>query len=176
MSTRSRGFAKERRKMTLPAKIPVAKPTAARNLRFIVRLLSTWSLRLWRVGLGVPEAALEVVEDEPDRRSRPGRRGDPPRAVADDEDAAIRRRRLELRDRALGAEPARALEQLRRGPRDALGGLLAPERRAEHGTVFAEEHRRLDLGRDLGQIGEGLSCIHGQARLTRANCARAPAQ
>src|SRR3954449_11338740 len=42
------------------------------------------------------QAALEVVEDEPDRRLR-GRGGDDrPRAVADDEHASLPRRGLEL--------------------------------------------------------------------------------
>src|SRR4051812_14962691 len=112
MSTRSRGFANERRKMTLPAKMPVAKPSAARKLRFIVGLLSTRSLRLRRLGVGIPQGALQVVEDETDRRRRARRRSDPPRVVAHDEDAAIGRRGLELRDRALGPEPTRALQQL----------------------------------------------------------------
>src|SRR3979490_3133367 len=127
MSTRSRGFANERRKITLPAKMPVAKPTAARNLRFIVHLLSRRSLRLRRRGVGVPQAALQVVEDEADRGRRTRRSSDPPRVVADDEHAAVGGRGLELRDRALGAERTRALQQLSGGPR-------APRRRLDGGA------------------------------------------
>src|SRR5258705_7464606 len=108
MSTRSRGFANERRKTTLPAKIPEAKPTTARNLRFIVQLRSTWwSLRLRGLRLGIAQTALQVVEDEPDRWRRPRRRRNPASAVTHDEHAAARRRSLELRDRPFGAEPAR---------------------------------------------------------------------
>src|ERR1700674_886088 len=98
MSTRSRGFAKERRKITLPAKMPVVKPRAARSLRFIVRLLSTRSLRLRRPGVGVPQGALQVVEDETDRGRRACRRSDPPCFVPHDEHAAVGGGGFELGD------------------------------------------------------------------------------
>src|SRR5437868_11268999 len=101
--------------------MPVAKPKAARNLRSIVRLLAPRSLRLRRF-VDVPQAALQVVEDEADRRRRTGRRGDPPTLVANDEHAAVGGRGLELRERALGAKRTRALEQPAGGPRDLLRG------------------------------------------------------
>ena len=44
------------------------------------------------------QARLQVVEDEPDGRLGRGRRRDQTAAVADDEDAAVDRRRLELGD------------------------------------------------------------------------------
>src|SRR5882672_8250491 len=114
MSTRSRGLANERRKITLPAKMPVAKPSAARNLRFIVCFLASRSLRLRRLGVGAPESALQIVEDETDRGRRTGRRRDPPRLVSHDEHAAVGGRGLELRDRSSGSECTGALQELAR--------------------------------------------------------------
>ena len=79
-------------------------------------------LRLRRLGVGAAQAALQVVEDEPDRRRRAGRRRDPPVAVADDEDAALGGRGLELRHRRLvGAEAGGALEQVAAAPARAPG-------------------------------------------------------
>jgi len=67
-----------------------------------------------------------------------------------------------LRDAVtVGAELARALEQLRPGPCQSLRRLVVREGRAEHGTALVEEHGGLDLRGDLRQIGEGLSGIHG---------------
>ena len=54
------------------------------------------------------------------------------------------------------AEAAGALEQVGAGPRERLGGAVVGERRAVHGAALVEEHGGLDLGRDLGQIGECL--------------------
>ena len=63
--------ANERRKSTLPAKMPVAKPSRARSLRsHRPPSSSSRSLRLRRLAVGAAEAALQVVEDEPDRRRR----------------------------------------------------------------------------------------------------------
>src|SRR3981081_4217555 len=115
--------------------MPLAKPRAVVNLRFIVGLLATCSLRLRRLGIDVSQAALQVVEDEADRGRRTRRRRDPPRLVADDKDAAVGGRGLELRDRALGAERTRALEQPAGGPRDPLSGLVTRERRAQDGSA-----------------------------------------
>src|SRR4051794_27783868 len=99
----------------LPASAPMTKPTRTTSLRRIVRLLPSRSLRLRRFFRRAPEAALEVVEDEADRRRRPGCGGDSPRAVAHDKDTAVVGRSLELGDRC---RVAREVVD----PRQQLGG------------------------------------------------------
>src|SRR3954470_9459047 len=74
---------------------------------------------------GRAKRALQVVEDEADRRLGTGRRGDRALALADDEDAAVERRRLELRPRARvpGGRPLGGGEQRRGGLAEPLAGL-----------------------------------------------------
>src|SRR4051794_3929 len=107
--------------------MPDAKPTSASSLRFIVGLLPARTRRLRRLAVGAVERALQVVEDEPDGRRGAGGRCDPAGAVADDEDTACRRRGLELRDIALGAEAAGPGEQVGAGLREPLGRALVGE-------------------------------------------------
>src|SRR5438132_9571618 len=101
--------------MTLPASDPAASRKPVSSLRLGTGLALALALPGSRLGLlcrpprtrlrlllarGAAQAALQVVEDEPDRRLGARRRRDHPPLVADDEDAAFRRRRLELRERA----------------------------------------------------------------------------
>src|SRR4051812_9138711 len=128
-------------------------------------------LRLRRRGR-VPEAGLQVVEDEADGGIRDRRGCDQAVALADDEDAAVGCRRLDLGDRRLlAAQRVGLLEQPARGRREALGSVAALKRRALDGAVGREEDGRLDLRGDLRQVGEGLRNVHGR-RLTA--CQTAP--
>src|SRR5262245_11999654 len=127
------------------------------TLRRIVDLPLAPPPRLVGLGRRAAQATLEVVEDETDRRLGDGRRGDPPRAFANDEHAPVLGRDLELRD---GAVSRRALEQLcgRTGERGACR--LVGEGRSPDRAALVEQHRRLDLRRDLGQVREGLGGVH----------------
>ena len=75
--------------------------------------------------------------------------------------AAARRRAL------AGAAASRST----RRPREPLAPLRVTERRREHGAVAVEQHGRLDLRRDLGQVGEG---GHGVHLLTILRAVRRP--
>src|SRR3982751_6803571 len=108
----------------MPATRPVAKPSRASSLRRIAALLVLVRparplrrrLRCVSAVVDAAQAALQVVEDEADGRVGPGRGHDAAGAVADDEHAAVERRRLELRQRTLArAEALSRLEQLARG-------------------------------------------------------------
>src|SRR5207248_6756606 len=108
---------------------------AASSLRLRLGLLLARRAapRLCRLGvvLDAAQAALEVVEHEADRGLRARRRDDPARALADDEDAPVDGRRLELRQLAVaaGAEPFGRPQQLGGGLRELAAPLLAVERR-----------------------------------------------
>src|SRR5207245_862636 len=100
------------------------------------------------------QAALQVVENEADRRPRGRRRGDRAAAVAGDEDATSERRRLELRQGLPrpGPDAAGRGEELLRGTCDPGRTVLVGERRSGHGTAVVEEDGGLDLRGDLRQI------------------------
>src|SRR6266704_6195531 len=112
-STRSRWRARRRRKSSVPASEPAPSRTPVRTLRLRIgflrpaRRLAPRGRAFLRRGrsVEVPQAALEVVEDEPDRRLRLRRRRDQAIAVPDDEDAPALERDLELRE--LGGLAAR---------------------------------------------------------------------
>src|SRR5438874_8040592 len=102
--------------------MPLAKPTRPSSLRFIVRLAPPRPGRLLGLTLGAAEAALEVVEDEPDGGGGARRGRDPTAARADDEDAPLRGRRLELGHLAVLAHLRHAVEELRTRACERLRG------------------------------------------------------
>src|SRR5262245_1861019 len=112
------------------------------------------------------EAASEVVEDEADRRLCTRGGGNPALALAHEEHASGPQLRLHLRHAAgFGrADATRLVEQLRPQPGQLAGAFLVLERRAFHGALLVEDHRDLDLRRDLRQLGKGLRRVH-RARL-----------
>src|SRR6478752_10087444 len=169
-----------------PASIPPATPRAAAMLRRI-RLLPRCRLarsclllggrsggRLLRGGrrlllrrgtlrgrLYASESRLQVVEDEPRRRISAGRRGDGRLAVADDEDAAVARGDLELREHTVaGLESLGCGEQRACRLRELIRPTALGERRTGDLALVAEDHSGLDLGGDLGQVGECLLGVH----------------
>ena len=87
--------------------------------------------------------------------------------LADDEEAALTQRRLELRHRAAARAEAR-----RRPPRSGRAPArtrrsrlrLGGKRRAEHGAVGVDDDGGLDLRGDLRQVGESGRGIHGANR------------
>src|SRR5436189_4757696 len=110
MSTRSRRERKRRRKTTMPAKATPTRTRKPKSLRSaLTRLLRPGSGPRLAVAVagrpGCTQAALQVVEDEPGGRLRPGDGGGGAVALEDDEDTAVERRRLHLGELPL---PARA--------------------------------------------------------------------
>src|SRR3954465_680984 len=100
--------------------------------------------RLRPRGLDAAERRLEVVEDEADRRIGAGRGGDRRFALADDEDAALPCRDLELRQRrSTRLQLLRRREQLRCG---SCKGLAVGKRRAGDLALVVEDDGSLDLG------------------------------
>src|SRR5919197_3041363 len=87
------------------------KPTSATSLRstvlpvallgFLAPLATAAARPVRAAVVDAAQAALQVVEDEPDRRLRPRGRDDAARAVTDDEDAPRQRRHLQLGQLAL---------------------------------------------------------------------------
>src|SRR5437763_158623 len=168
MSTRSRSRARRRRRRSVPIAEPVPSRTPVRTLRpriavtFPRRLRLRLGLRLrrsgrralglrLRLGLGgralrlcrcaqLAEAALEVVEDEPDRRLRRRRRCDQRLAVADDEDAAALERDLELCELSARVAGLPRVEELARLPSDLAGARLVAQGRAEDFPAPVEDH------------------------------------
>ena len=59
-------------------------------------------------------------------------------------------------------------DELGRGARELLAAAGLGERRGDNGAIGIREDRRLDLRRDLGQVGECLGGIHGRAKLPQA--------
>ena len=109
-----------------------------------------------------PQARSEVIEDEAGRGRRAGDRNDAAAVFTHDEDAPFTERGLELRKsaaRALGALACSG-EQVDGRPREPLtaGGVVRCC--GEHRTRLVEEDGSLDLGRDLGQVGQGGRGIH----------------
>src|SRR5581483_2373267 len=127
---------------------------------------------------GGAEAALQVVEDEADRRLRPRDGCDGQVALDDDEGAALERCRLQLRQRGVAGfvrDAERLGDQLARRVREALprGGVL--EGGADLGAGRVEDARGLDLARDLGQLTERLCRVHRQLTLAWPGGARSTA-
>src|SRR5512133_1507317 len=90
----------------MPSSEPAASASAM-SLRRPTVLRPRLALRLWsglrlRLGRRLAETALEVVEDEPRRGLGRRGRGDHRLALADDEQASVAGRGLELRDVAFG--------------------------------------------------------------------------
>ena len=113
------------------------------------------------------KTALQVVEDEADRRLGRRRRGDRPLLVPYEEHTSLRGRDLELRERLAvlrGALGSRL--QLACCVGERVAPRLVGERRAEQRPVLVEHHRCLDLRRDLRQIGECLGGVHRRDTLT----------
>src|SRR6476620_3943551 len=108
MSTRSRRRAKRRRKSSVPATEPAPSSMPVRTLRLRIGLLrSRRGLALRRSsllgrggGFELAQAALQVVEDEADRRLRQRRRSNQAVAVPNDENAPALEGDLELRELA----------------------------------------------------------------------------
>src|SRR6478752_2471086 len=96
---------------------------------------------------GRAQAALQVVEDEADRRLGPGHRSDGAVAFDDDEDTPVQRGRLELHERRVA--DMRHLERPadERNGRlcEALGGRLVGDRVGEDVAVRVEQACGLDL-------------------------------
>src|SRR5919197_228381 len=137
-----------------------AKPTRApspSSLRTVVVLPRRAALRLrprlLRACGRSAQTALQVVEDEPDGRLGRRRRGDQPAVVADDEDAPLGSRDLDLVRRGGAAKPGRGVEQLARRADERLRARLVREGGGADVAVLAEERGGLDLRRDLGEIG-----------------------
>src|SRR5436309_10355537 len=159
-----------------PASIPPATPRIAAALRRIGllpprrRLLRGLPRRLRRGGLlrrsrSLPrrtrrlrrdraKGALEVVENEADRRVRERGGGDPNLPLRDDEHAPLMRGRLELDQRpaVTALELLCLLEEALRSLRERVGAGLVQGRRRDLARVV-EHDRSLDLRRDLGQVG-----------------------
>jgi hypothetical protein len=117
---------------------------------------------------------LQVVEHEADRRLRSRGRGDQPTALADDEDAAVDGRDLDLRDVREAARLARALGLLDEAPRAVGEPPAAPlvvEGRRDDAAVAIQDRHPLDLRGDLRQVGERLGRVHAPEH-TAAQCAR----
>src|SRR5437899_611766 len=106
------------------------------------------------------QGALQVVENEADGRIRCGRRCDPGLPLRDDEDASLLRRRFELSHPAIpGFDPLCVLQQPPSPFSQAAGAVLV-ERRSRDLALVVEDDGSLDLGRDLGQVGESLLRVH----------------
>src|SRR6185437_11548508 len=164
-----------------------AAPTA-RALRALIGLLPRGGRALGRRAPGArlrlrlrrreaAERALQVVEDEPGRGSRAGRGRDQALLVADDEDAAVAERRVQLDELLLPLRIGLAVE-LERRARDAAG-LLVVDRRGLHGPLPVEHDGDLDLGRDLGQMSERIGgrrhALDANRHILRADAVAAPA-
>src|SRR2546430_9293890 len=112
-----------------------------------------------------PQGALQVVEDEADRRIRRGRRCDPGLSLRDDEDASLLRRRFELNQASVsGLDPLRVRQQPP-GPLGQAARAALVERRGPDLALVVEDDGGLDLGGDLGQGGESLLRVHGRYSL-----------
>jgi hypothetical protein len=111
-----------------------------------------------------PQTGPEVVEDEPGRRRSAGDGDDAAAVVLRDEDAPLPQSRLQLGESAAGALRAltRGGQQVDCRPREPLaarriGGCCGDQR-----TRLVEQDGGFDLGRDLGQVGEGGRGIHSR--------------
>src|SRR5687767_12774650 len=136
--------------------MPSSDPKARRRARSL-RLLTGLALRL-RSGLGLcprlglrllgcfAEAGSEVVEDEARRRLGAGRCRDEQLALADDEQAALSRRRLHVRELPSTCSSC-FLEERLCVLSELLRAVLA-QRRSNHSAVVRYQHGGFDLGRD----------------------------
>src|SRR6476619_6058440 len=157
MSTRSRCRAKRRRKSSVPATEPAPSSTPVRTLRLRIGLLrSRRGLALRRSSLlgrdrrfELAQTALQVVEDESDRRLRRGRRGDQAVTVPDHEDAPALQGDLELRELTAAVRRLALPLGFRQQPLgflcDALCTLLVRERRADDLAPALEDNGGADL-------------------------------
>src|SRR5262249_31159032 len=150
-STRSRRPPPARRKSAKPTNAPQSSAASATSLRRIIRLrlllLARRALALRRRVADRLQAALQVVEDEADGRLWTGRRDDRPSAFPEDEDAALMRRRFELR-RLAGSRALPLVEQAAA----SFGELLVAAARSENRALFIDDDGRADLRRDLGEV------------------------
>src|SRR6266536_1496030 len=168
-----------------PASIPPSTPSSAAALRRILllpgrrrlargslllrsrgrrrgRLLPRGGLLRRRCLLDAAQRGLEVVKDEPDRRIGTRRRGDRSVALAHDEDAALPRRNLELRQWALTRPDVLCRnEELLGSSRQRVCAYGVPDRGPGDLALVVEDDGGPDLRRDLGQVGECLLGIHG---------------
>src|SRR6266511_2789900 len=137
-----------------------AASSSARSLRRPTRL------RPLRLPLsGRAQGTLEVVEHEARGGLRPGDGRDQPVSVADDEEAALGGRGLQLRELTLSHLLGCLEERPRR--RGEPGSSLVGEGGGGKGAVPIEENCGFDLRGNLGQFGKcGLSLRHRRAKLT----------
>src|SRR5437660_2368920 len=155
---RSRCRAKRLRKSNVPATEPAPSSMPVRTLRLRIGLLgSRRGLALRRSSLlgrrgrrfELAQAALQVVEDEPYRRLRRGRRRDQPVAVPDDEDAAALEGDLELRELVAAVGWTALLlgfrQQLLGFLCHSLCTLLIRQRGADDLTAALEDHSSANL-------------------------------
>src|SRR4051794_10285206 len=119
--------------MTTAIAVPRIRKRRRRLSLIVVLLLlgrcAAARLRLLLVVVQGAEAGAQVVEDQADRRIGDGRGGDGVRALAGDDDAALRQSRLELDDLVAAIDGSGGtFEQAVRGPRHRRGALLAERR------------------------------------------------
>src|SRR4051794_37536472 len=144
-------------------------------LRFRRRLALGRLAFLRSRGLELAQAALQVVEDEPDRRLRRRRRRDQTIAVPNDEDTSGLQRDLELSELA-AIRPVALLLGLRQ---QRLGLLCHPfralvvgQRGADDFTAAFEDNRSADLRRDLAETVEGGGGVHALTLTRRRRYSR----
>src|SRR5205823_14555219 len=159
----------------------IAGPTASRNpVRKLRRLIGLLLPRRPRPRLGLrlrlrrgllteaAQAALEVVEDEPDRRLLARRRRDHAVAVRDHKNAPAAQRDVELDELQafLGPMLLGRAQELERRLRQPAGALVV-DRRGDDRPLAIEDDSRLDLGRDLRQVPERLGRRHDALTVPR---------